>query len=259
MSCIQMPSDLGRIDLGYDALIDSYFVQVRQSDAAGNLQLREWLGSGVGDMACGGLIHDPKIVVRHASIYCRVPEGFTDALRMERLQGPEFIAVERVTYSGLPPREVWRQRGSSDPAYGTRINVHEHEIYTWSRQVASAILLDVLCHKMRVRQLAGNFACLFENRIRRPYWLLTESDIQSGIFEVEKANDLRWIPVMQCYAGKGRALDLSPEAQLRRAAGHDGPGSLLSGSQSISNGGAGSAIASVATPLSANPLGGDNE
>ena len=225
MSCIPVPSNLGRVDLGYDALIDSYFVQVRQSDAAGNLHLLEWLGSGVGDMACGGLIHDPEVVVRHAAMYCRVPEGCTDALRIERSQGPEPIAVARVTYAGLPSRELWRQKGNSDPAYGTRIDVHEHEIYTWSRQVSSAILLDVVCHKIRVRQLAGDFASLFENRIRRPYWLLTEHDIQSGIFEVEKANKLRWIPAMQCYAGKGRALDLSPEAQLRRAAGHDGPGS----------------------------------
>lgn len=227
MSYIQMPSHLGRVDLGYDALIDSYFVQVRQSDAAGNLQLREWLGSGVGDLDCGGRIHDPEVVVRHASMYCRVPEIFTDALRMERLQGPELIAVERVTYAGLPARELWRQRGNADPAYGTRIDVHEHEIYTWSRQVASAILLDVLCHKMRVRQLAGNFASLIENQIRRPYWLLTESDIQSGIFGVEKANNLRWIPSLQCYAGKGRTLDLSPEAQLHRAANHAGPESPL--------------------------------
>lgn len=259
MSSIQVPCDLGRINLGYDALIDSYFVQVRQPDAAGNLQLREWLGSGVGDLACGGLIHDPEVVVRHAAMYCSVPEGFTDALQMERLQGPELIAVDRVTYAGLPSRELWRQRGNSDPAYGTRIDVHEHEIYTWSRQVASAILLDVLCHKIRVRQLARDFASLIENQIRRPYWLLTEHEIQSGIFEAEKANNLRWITAMQCYAGKARALDLSPEAQLRRAAGHDGPWSLPSGSQPISNGGAGSTIAPVATPLNANPVGGDDE
>jgi len=109
-----------------------------------------------------------------------------------------------------------------------------------------------------LRQLAGNFVSLIENRIRRPYWLLTESDIQSGIFEVEKANDLRWIPVMQCYAGKGKALDLSPEAQLLRAANH-GPGSLLRGTQSISTLGAESIICSVACPLNANPVGGDDE
>jgi len=143
MSCIQMPSKLGTIDVGYDALIDSFFVQVRQSDAAGNLQLCEWLGSGVGGMGCGGLIHDPEVVVRYASIYCRVPEGFTDALRMERLQVPEFIAVEKVTYAGLPCREVWRKRGNSDPAYGTRIDVHEHEIYTWSRQVPPSARREV--------------------------------------------------------------------------------------------------------------------
>ncbi len=234
MSCIQVPNNIGRIDLGYDALIDSYFVQVRQSDATGNLQLREWLGSGAAGRDCGGLIHDPEIVVRRASVYAPVPGDFAEALRMERLQGPKLISVERVTYVGMPTRELWRQRVNSDPTYGTRINVQEHEIYTWSRQVASAILLDVLTHKMRVRQLARDFASLIENQIHRPYWLLTESDIQSGIFEVEKANNLRWIPSMQRYAGKGRALDLSPEAQLRRAAGHHGSEGFISRTQSIS-------------------------
>lgn len=218
MSCIQVPNKLGRIDLGYDALIDSYFVQVRQSDATGNLQLREWLGSGVAGIDCGGLVHDPEIVVRQASVYSRVPEGFAEVLRMERLQGPQLTAVEPVAYVGMPTRELWRQRVNSDPDCGTRIDVHEHEIYAWSRQVASAILLDVLSHKMRVRQLAKDFASLIENQIHRRYWLLTESDIQTGIFEVEKTNNLRWIPSLQCYAGKGKALDLSPEAQLRRAA-----------------------------------------
>ena len=153
---------------------------------------------------------------------------------MERLQGPKLVVVERVTYVGMPNSELWRQRVNSDPHYGTRIDVHEHEIYAWSRQVASAILLDVLSHKMRVRQLARDFASLFENRIHRPYWLLTESDIQSGIFEIEKTNNLRWIPSLQCYAGKGKALDLSPEAQLCRATDHDGPESLFSRAQSIS-------------------------
>jgi hypothetical protein len=32
MSSIQVPSDIGRIDLGYDALIDSYFIQVASVD-----------------------------------------------------------------------------------------------------------------------------------------------------------------------------------------------------------------------------------
>ena len=113
MSCIQVPNNIGRIDLGYDALIDSYFVQVRQSDATGNLQLREWLGSVAAGRDCGGLIHDPGIVVRRASIYVPVPGEFLQALRLERLQGPKLISVERVTYIGMPTRELWRQRANS--------------------------------------------------------------------------------------------------------------------------------------------------
>ncbi len=116
---------------------------------------------------------------------------------------------------------MWRQRAGSDPDFGTQIDVHEHEIYAWSRQVAYAILVDVLRHKVRARQLASDFGRLIENQLHRPYWLLIETDIQSAIFEIEKLNDLRWIPSLLCYAGKGSALDLSPEAQLRRAADHD--------------------------------------
>lgn len=257
MSCIQIINNLSKIDMGYDALIDSYFVQVRQSDATGYLQLREWLGSGVGGIDCGGLIHDPEIVVRHASVYGRVPEGFAEVLRMERLQDPKLIAIERVTYAGMPTRELWRQRANSDPDYGMRVDVHEHEIYAWSRQVAFAILLDVLNHKRRVRQLARDFASLIENQIQRPYWLLTESDIQSGVFEVEKTNILRWIPSLQCYAGKGRPLDASPEAQLHRAADHDGPEGLFSRDQSIAFSARESRA--IPDPLNATPIGGDNE
>ena len=218
MSSIQVPSNIGRIDLGYDALIDSYFIQVRKPDAAGNLQLSEWLGSGVASVVCDDLIHDPEIVTRRASVHGRVPDGFADSLRADRAQGPKLVAVKRVTYAGMPTQEVWRQRGGFDPDHGTRIDVREHEIYAWSRQVAYAILIDVLGHKLRARKLASDFGGLIESQIYKPYWLLTETDIQSGIFEVESRNDLRWIPSLLCYASKGMALDLSAEAQLCRAA-----------------------------------------
>jgi hypothetical protein len=222
MSAVQILSNVGRIDLGYDALIDSYFVQIRRADATGTLYLSEWLGSGTANAECSGLIRDPAIVVKFASIYGRVPDGLAEALRAERLQDPQLVAVRRVTYVGLPTQEVWRQRTCSDPNFGTKIDVNEHEIYTWSRQVAYAILVDILCHRMRARQLASDFGRLIENQIYRPHWLLTEADIQSGIYEVEKTNNLHWIPSQLCYAGKCKAPDLSPEAQLCRAADHDG-------------------------------------
>src|ERR1035441_1621835 len=114
MTFIQVPSKIGRIDLGYDALIDSYFIQVRKPDATGDLQLSEWLGSGVAGADCDGLICDPEIVISHASIYGRVPEGFAEALRVERERDPTLVAIERVTFLGMPTREVWRQREGSD-------------------------------------------------------------------------------------------------------------------------------------------------
>jgi hypothetical protein len=61
----------------------------------------------------------------------------------------------------------------------------------WTRQVAYAILIDVFANKLRARHLAGDFGRLIENPIYEPHWLLTETDIQSGIFEVERTNDLR--------------------------------------------------------------------
>jgi hypothetical protein len=222
MSSIQIPSNFGRIDLGYDALIDSYFVQVRRTDATGTLQLSEWLGSGKASAELNGLIRDAEIVVTRASIYGRVPEGLAEALRAERVHDPKPVKVEHVTYIGMPTQEVWRQKAGIDSDYGTRIDVSEHEVYSWSRQVAYAILIDVLGHRLRARQLASDFGRLIENQIYKPHWVLIEADIQSGIYEVEKTNNLHWIPSQLCYAGKCTALDLSPEAQLCRAAVHDG-------------------------------------
>src|ERR1035438_7826125 len=129
MSSFQVPSNFGRIDLGYDALIDSYFIQVPKPDATGILELCEWLGSGVASVDSDGLIRDPEIVTRRASIYGRVPENFAMALRSERVREPRLVTVKRVTYVGMPTQEVWRQRVGSDPDYSTRIDVREHEIY----------------------------------------------------------------------------------------------------------------------------------
>jgi hypothetical protein len=217
MSAVKILSKDGRIDLGYDALIDSYFVQVRRIDATETLQLIEWHGSGIASAECDGLIRDPEIVIRRASIYGCVPEDLTEILQADRVHAPRLVPVGHVTYIGLPTKEVWRQKAGFDGDYGTRIEVREHEVYPWSRQVGYAILVDVLGHKLRARQLANDFGCLIENQIDKTHWLLTEADIQSGIFAVESTNNLHWIPSQLCYAGKGKPLDLSPEAQLRRA------------------------------------------
>jgi hypothetical protein len=222
MSAVRIPSNVGRIDLGYDALIDSYFLQVRRTDATGTLHLSEWLGSGSASAECNGLIRDPAIVIRRASAFGRVPEGLAEALRAERVDDPKLVEVEQVTYIGLPTKEVWRQKPGFDSDYGTRIDVREHEVYSWSRQVAYAILIDILGHRQRVRQLANHFGRLIENHKYKPHWLLTEADIQSGIFAVERTSNLHWIPSQRCYAGNGKSLDLSPEAQLLRASEHDG-------------------------------------
>jgi|GEM_PF-6654842 hypothetical protein len=221
MSALKVPSNVGRIDLGYDALIDSYFVQVRRTDATGTLHLSEWLGSGIASAECNGLIRDPEIIIRRASVYGRVPEGLAEALRAEREHDPKFVDVEHVTYIGMPTQEVWRHKAGFDSDYGMRIGVCEHEIYSWGRQVAYAILIDVLGHRLRARQLAIDFGHVIENQICKPHWLLTEADIQSGIYEVERTKNLHWMPSQLCYAGKCKAPDLSPEAQLRRAADHD--------------------------------------
>lgn len=222
MSAVQIPSSVGRVDLGYDALTDSYFVQVRRTDATGSLQLIEWLGSGSASAECNGLIREPEIVVRRASVYGHVPEGLAELLRAERVHDPKLVKVEHITYIGMPTKEVWRKKAGFDPDYGVRIDVRQHEVYSWSRQVANAILVDVLGHRLRARRLANDFGCLIENQIFRPHWLLIDADIQSGIYEVEKSNNLRWLPSQLCYAGNGKPLDPSPEAQLLRSSGHDG-------------------------------------
>ena len=227
MSSFQVSSDFGRIDLGYDPLIDSYFIQVRKPDSTGHLELCEWWGSGVANNGSNDLIHDPEIVTRRASGFASIPEDLAEVLRAEAMREPALVIVDRVTYFGTPTHEVWRQKCGVDLEAGKRIDVREHEIYSWSRQVALAILFDVLDHKLRARKLASDFGSLIESQLERRYWLLTEADIRSGIFTIEKSNNLRWIPSMLCYAGSSKTPELNPEAQLRRANDHNDQTQLL--------------------------------
>lgn len=215
---LQAKIDGAKVDIGYDPLIDSYFLQARVPDANGKVRIDAWLGCGVAGAETSGLIRDPEVVVQRASAYAEVPEGLVAILKSERGIEPKRIESEPVVYAGLPDQQVWRYRKGVDSEKGEQVSVRRHEIYRWERQVAFSILEDFLSSPARAKRLASDFAKLvMEDQLKKKHWLLTEADLASGIYLIENALDLRWLPQQGCYAGKGTTPDLTPEAQLRRA------------------------------------------
>jgi hypothetical protein len=212
------PADSGTIHLGYDPILDSYFLQVWRPDEVGNLQISRWLGSG--GPGEDGLIRTPEVVLDRAAEHGRIPVGLLAVLQEDRSLRPQPLELGHVVYAGMPTQEVWRWRAGRDPHGGTKIIVKEHEIHSWERQAALAILSDALKSENRARKLATRF-CMLQVKFRRRTWLLNEDDIRTGILSAEDIGNLRWLPTFNCYAGRGAVSDRTPEAQLRRAASVD--------------------------------------
>ena len=205
-----------RVDVGYDALLDSYFLQVRVPDDRGEVHLKRWLGNGMGSLGSDGVVSIPEIILVEAAKYAAIPSDLLDTLLADRNREPEPVESDPVIYAGMPNQEVRRHRPSVDPSEGVMITIRPSRVFTRDRQLAMVLLRDFLGDEHRARRLAREFAALVVRKLSnsRP-WLLTERDLQEAVCTIETRFGLNWIAEAMCYAGEGPRV--RPEAQLRRA------------------------------------------
>lgn len=205
-----------RVDVGYDPLLDTFFLQVRWPDARGATHLKIWRGHGVGGPEIGGCQSIPEEIIEEAGVYAAIPSGLLEALLVDRNQEPIASALDPVTYAGMPNGEMWRHRRGIDPTGGALLELRPSRVFAPKQQIAMVLLCDFLGCSDRARRLARDFAQIVMGSLadNRP-WLFTELDMQDGIRRVEELHGWHWIEEAKCYAGEGKRV--KPEVQLRRA------------------------------------------
>jgi hypothetical protein len=202
--------------VGYDAPVDSYFLQVRRTNEQGS-SLIQWRGNGILDQAGQGIVNIPEIILTDAAKYAMVPEDLLPALLADRDLEPEQVSSEEVVYAGLPNKEVWRCRASVDTPAGTRLKMSPASAYTFSQRVSMAILRDFVGDEDRARRIVWEVSAnVISKIVGKRAWLLTERDLNAVVLETETSLGLRWLKEHKCYAGEGKRVPA--ELQLRRAA-----------------------------------------
>jgi hypothetical protein len=205
-----------KVDVGYDAHVDSYFLQVRMPNSRGDSHLVQWRGNGVVDFGTEGVISIPEVILADAAKYAHVPEGLLEALLADRDPEPEEVSSEPVIYAVMPNKEVWRYRAAIDTSNGTRMRLKPSNTYSFSQRVTMAILREFLGNEDRARRIVRVVsATVVSKLIEKRSWLLTERDMNEAVLEAESTLSLRWLKESKCYAGEGDRVDA--EMQLRRA------------------------------------------
>jgi hypothetical protein len=205
-----------KVDVGYDAQVDSYFLQVRMPNERGDAHLVTWRGNGVVDFGAEGIVSIPEVILTDAAQYATVPDDLLGALLADRDPAPEDVSSEAVVYAGMPNKEVWRYRTTIDPSNGTQMRLKPSSRYSFCQRLAMAILRDFLRNDDRaLRIMRGISATVMSKLIEKRSWILTERDMNGAVLEAENVLGLRWLPESKCYAGEGVRVDA--EMQLRRA------------------------------------------
>jgi hypothetical protein len=205
-----------KVDVGYDPLLDSYFLQVRVLNTHGEVHLKLWRGNGLGGLDSNGVVSIPEKILEEAASYADVPSDLLEALLADRDHDPELVEAEPVVYAGMPNNEVWRHRPSVDPHDGVLITIRPSRVFERGRQLAMVLLRDFLGDETRARRLAKDFAAIVVRELPENCpWLLTERDLQEGVCAVETRLGLSWIAEAKCYAGEGQRV--TPEVQLHRS------------------------------------------
>ncbi len=207
-----------KVDVGYDPLMDGYFLQVRiPSSSQSEGSLLKWSGTGAIGPDCNGVVSIPEIILDEAAMYATVPTGLLEALLADRDPEPEEVILDPVIYVGTPEQEVWRYRASTDPTGGVQMRLSAAGVYSIGRRVTMALLRDFLGDKERPRRLVRGVAALVVAKlINKRFWIITERDLNEMVRDVEAGFGLRWLPESKCYAGEGARA--TAEVQLRRAA-----------------------------------------
>jgi len=94
-----------KVDVGYDAHLDSYFLQVRMPNDRGDAQLVTWRGNGVVDFGNSGVISIPEVILTDAAKYATVPDDLLVALLADRDPAPEDGA-EISQLTARPPNQL---------------------------------------------------------------------------------------------------------------------------------------------------------
>lgn len=216
MSCykLQTKNQGTRVDVGYDVLLDTYFLQIRVRNEHGKSSLKTWEGHGIGGSAGNSIIHDPYALWGKIDEHALVPVDLMTRLIEDRNPTPELIEIDPVIYVGTMDKEVWRHRPGSDPEMGVQIDLAAPKHLSRERQIALAVLRDVLGNEVRAKTLVREVAVLLQNTVLRRTWLVNENDLMQAIRNAEMARGLTWIASANCYSGHGKPCE--PEAQLLR-------------------------------------------
>jgi hypothetical protein len=132
-----------KVDVGYDPLLDSYFLQVRVLNTHGEVHLKLWRGNGLGGLDSNGVVSIPEKILEEAASYADVPSDLLEALLADRDHDPELVEAEPVVYAGMPNNEVWRHRPSVDPHDGVLITIRPSRVFERGRQLGF-VLMSVL-------------------------------------------------------------------------------------------------------------------
>jgi len=207
--------EVSKIDVGYDAQLDSYYLQVRRPNAHGEFHLTQWKGSGVGGVGAGGIVPLADLIIDEAARVAVIPEGLLEALLADRDAEPEVETSVAVLYAGYPDQTVWRYRSGVDSERGLQLPIKNSKVFHRSISIAMVLLREFLGNEERAKKLAKDFAASVVARFptRKP-WMLTEVDMQQAIASIESNLGLSWVVAGKCYVGEGQRVQ--PEEQLRR-------------------------------------------
>lgn len=218
--CLEPRSNGTQIDIGYDPLFDTYYLQIRMQTSTGIPKLVEWHGSGFGGARLNSQHTDPEVLIEIARQYARFGAEIVDKLRADLNACSCAIEPLPVSYIGLPDQEVWRCRKWMDPPEGVPLAIPESRIFSRERQLAKVLLRDFLGSEPRANRLSKDFTdCVITDLAKNGSWLLTEREIADAVQGIEWLNGLRWIATVGCYASDVRLTDhgITPDEQLRRA------------------------------------------
>jgi hypothetical protein len=221
---LQTINEGSKVDVGYDPVIDSYFLQVRTPDEKGELHLRGWRGDGNGALGSEGVVSIPEEILAEAAKFAVISGGLLQSLIDDRPYEPVPVESGPVLYAGMRNMTVWSYRGEGSSATEQLIAIRPESIFDRDRILAKALLHDFFGqdYELRARRIAKAFATIvLRNLPRNRCWLLTEQNMQEGIYAAELQMGLVWIPKGRCYAGEGDRTQ--PEAQLHRAEGFKCP------------------------------------
>jgi len=179
------------VDIGYDQLLDTYFLQVRRNrDEGAGTQLIKAIGTGVGTPETQGQITDPSVLVMEAGSFAKIPDDLIFSLYADRKTEATRFASDPVVYLCMRNKSVWRSRIGKDwqsrlessPISGVQLEIRPSSHHSMNYVVAKAILRDFLGSHDRARRVTPVFSdTVISNMPVNRNSILTEKMNLSGL------------------------------------------------------------------------------